>query len=62
MDLGVHDVHDVLLVLPLVSIFEHFPDCGLPATRGRPLLITRIIEFVTFLAICVSMSLRVTPG
>ena len=31
---GVHDVHDVLLVLPLVGIFEHFPECGLLATRG----------------------------
>ena len=31
---GVHDVHEVLFVLPLASIFEHFLDCGLPATRG----------------------------
>ena len=30
----VHDVDDVLLVLPLVGIFEHFLECGLLATRG----------------------------
>ena len=31
---GVHDVHDVLLVLPLVGICEHYLEYGLPATRG----------------------------
>ena len=50
---GVHAVHDVLLVLPLVSIFEHFPDCGLPATRGpndtnAHSLITSLMELQPF--------------
>ena len=58
---GVHDVHDVLLVLPLIGIFEHFPDCGLPATRGpqrhqRPFADYKLWN-CNMLAICVSMSL-----
>ena len=50
---GVHDVHDVLLVLPLVGTFEHFPECGLLATRGPNctnvhLLITNFMELQHF--------------